>query len=850
MELRAGPTVLIGLLLVGCKGAPAPTRATVTPTPAHATSAPTVVAATPLVTPVAPIIGDAGASLVGKVKAPASIISDNGAAVVGNNGAGYRLADVPAQVPVVGATVRFTDAAGVPLKDAQGVPLTAVTDAQGAYSLAAPLPAHNVLATVNLGAKGALQAVAAPGAKQVDIELVSTLTTGYILDQYVMGDPVVLDKLPAAVEAQTRGKAAAAVVAVPDALTRTQIVAAVEALRKRDKSFDDQMEVVKRLLVAAGQSDLGAGQAATDVLLSAITTLAVLPGGDTFFGCPDDGRLWRLGADGVLRRATAAEGTKLVPVALAPDGADGLLVLEAQRLVRVDLAGGVKELWKAPWDGAKPVHPQALALARQADGRVLVLAGGSWDGTVGLCNVGQPVPPPTVPARLYQAGQDAPLHTFTAAETNQLTNVVASGVLPTGPWRLGLSAFRSQRAGESGMPDPLCHSTARALLELDPVTFALKPASPPATGNWTLDQAGAVVAVDDLYKQVQAFGGNVGWDQGSLFGSEYLPYWSGAEGVAATGHYVVRAAAGKVSLLAGATRVADVGDASQITFVRLTALAANATGQLAALDSAAKLRLWSIPASGTAKVVHDFDAPGLVPTGHDFLPKALRLGADGTIYAITDGPDIFTQDGSRLWKVAPDGTAAVVAGGTDGLNLLDFVPRADGSTVTLFRGDAGLLLRRQPAGGGAAVDTAIAEPTVGAIDRLAVVDDQTYYLAGRRACYRWTAAGLTPLGTGVDWLANMYIQGLNDETYLAVDGKKRLYGSNGSRVWRFDPGSGKLTAIAGVGAAAFHGDGTNGSTGFFLSSPAVDGQDTLYFLDPGNRQIKRLPAAQQPPDGI
>ena len=50
--------------------------------------------------------------------------------------------------------------------------------------------------------------------------LVSTLTTGYILDQYVVSQPdplKTLAKLPAGVEADTRAAAASALTAVPDA---------------------------------------------------------------------------------------------------------------------------------------------------------------------------------------------------------------------------------------------------------------------------------------------------------------------------------------------------------------------------------------------------------------------------------------------------------------------------------------------------------------------------------------------------------------------------------------------------------------------------------------------------------
>ena len=45
----------------------------------------------------------------------------------------------------------------------------------------------------------------------------------------------------------------------------------------------------------------------------------------------------------------------------------------------------------------------------------------------------------------------------------------------------------------------------------------------------------------------------------------------------------------------------------------------------------------------------------------------------------------------------------------------------------------------------------------------------------------------------------------------------------------------------------FKGTTTDDSVGFTCTYPAIDAKGTLYFLDVQNRQVKQLPADQEPP---
>jgi hypothetical protein len=835
--------------------APAPSQP-VAGQPPGAGDTPTPVR-TPGISPLTPppataVISNNGGTLIGKVKAPATLISDHGV--------GRRLLEAPAQVPVANAKVSFTDANGDTLVDAQGQPLTATTDATGSFKLEAALPENNVVVTVDLGAKGSLKAIApkhlcgAPAAsalpgcapdgatRTLDVELVSTLTSSYILDQYVatQGDRIrTLDRLPADLEARTRERASEALargtVAVPDTLTSDTIRATVDQLRVSDSSFDQQMEAVKRLLVAAGQSDLGDGQPATSVLLSYVQGLAVLPDGDVFFGTPIDARVWRLGKDGKLMRVVGGGETPGAIldgqlgrdaqlgayVTVAADG-DGLLVLEATRLSRLGTDGRLKVLWKGD---------KAVAVARHDDGRIWVLAGD----------------------KLWQAGKAAPLHTFGNAEdVRRLALVTRAGLVPGGPWRLAFS-----ENGPAGQQTP-------TLLALDPVSFALTSETPPADRTWSIDQRGKVVPLDDVATRF-TFNENVSFFQNGFLGN-LAPIWNNADGtlLMGAGATVAKLELGQVKVVAGATELPDQGARDTIAFDQLEALAASPNGRLAALDASGKHRLWSIDPAGKGKVVlewRSFDMVGWQPGELELDVQALRVADDGTIYLITESG----YDSHRLWKLPPEGKLTALYPPLDVTDmrdanpmLLDFYLAPNGDQYRFVQDnndERTYRVLRQPAGGGAVQETRLdnrqqVENQVdgaGSMLRFVATDPQTFFLGSRDGLLRWTKArGLEAQGTDVNWNTFFHSRITNDASYMVADSRGRIYGSTGSNIWRFDPDTQRVKDIIGLGTDTFTGGGTNTSVGFTLADPAIDAQGTLYFIDPGNRQVKQLPVSKQP----
>ncbi|MDB5097908.1 MAG: hypothetical protein JWM80_2329, partial [Cyanobacteria bacterium RYN_339] len=256
-------TLLLAVMVGGCvRGVPA-TSPPPRPSASPAATKPGVVpsALVPLPPSGTGVISNNGASLTvtGLVTAPASVISNNGGTIISDHGGGYRLQSL-VEVPVTGARVMLRDAAGNPVLAPDGQPLVTTTDATGRYGFAGELLPRNYVVGVALaGKKGELTAMVPKqaGPRVADANFVSTLTTRYILDQFVTSqqgtDPLAtFDKLPPDVEAATRQKAGAAFAAgstaVPDDLTPQAIVQTVNDLRRHDRGFDGQMETVRRLL--------------------------------------------------------------------------------------------------------------------------------------------------------------------------------------------------------------------------------------------------------------------------------------------------------------------------------------------------------------------------------------------------------------------------------------------------------------------------------------------------------------------------------------------------------------------------------------------------------------------------
>ncbi len=297
------------------------------------------------------LISDKGASIVGKVKGPAGIVANNGGGIIANNGGGvvsnngggvvsnnggnvvsnnggsYRLTAVE-EVPGVGLEVELQRADGTPLRDAAGQRITDVTKADGSYRLPFAGGDRHALVAVKLPAdRGKLLAFVARGAiakpTQVDVDLTSTLTMGYILEKYVkdQADPVaVLERLPPALEAETRTIVATAVAketTAPLTLTASEVLATVERIRDADPAVDAQLEVVRTALLA-GLSNLGAGEPA-DTIETDAAGVVVAPGGEIVFAGSQSRRVWKKDQAG---RLTPIAGSGLNPIVTMPTATD------------------------------------------------------------------------------------------------------------------------------------------------------------------------------------------------------------------------------------------------------------------------------------------------------------------------------------------------------------------------------------------------------------------------------------------------------------------------------------------------------------------------------------------------
>jgi hypothetical protein len=300
------------------------------------------------------LVSDAGAGIIsdhasGIISDHASgIISNNSGGVIANNGGslvsdaggeaggaarfGLRAAQPPdlAVFALADAEVRLFDAAGKPVLGADGAPLSARTDATGAYALQGALPAGNLVARIALHNGGELAALVVPtgeAALTLDVDTASTLGAAYVLDRLVKGDQKIFDRLPRP-EADRLSHELDAVrrfLGAAPSYRPTAMAAAADALRDRVPAVHAVIEDVRALLL--GQASLGNGRVGTEVPLAGPTSLFMDRDGALLIGEAFIGRIRRLAADGTLTTlADAGSGTiktnflRLEDVARAPDG--------------------------------------------------------------------------------------------------------------------------------------------------------------------------------------------------------------------------------------------------------------------------------------------------------------------------------------------------------------------------------------------------------------------------------------------------------------------------------------------------------------------------------------------------
>lgn len=843
------------------------------------------------------------ATLTGTVLAPAKFISDAGSGFISDAGSGlisdagshavvksgYRLTAATEEQPVVGAHVALLDAAGQPVKGPDGQPLTADTDAAGAYRFSAALPGGNLIAAVTLAhGHGSLQAIVVPplpsavspppgtagnSARQANIDLVSTLTTGYILDRYVktQADPVkTLDKLPADVEADTRAKAQAALasgsVAVPDTLATTQVVATVESLRKANKALDDQLELVKKLLIAAGQSNQGSGLPGTQVYLGRVSGLVAGPGGSMYVSTNE--HLWLLDASGNATIQTAYDGIPVGSGFATTSGAGGqqLLTLFGSDGVPVafDLGGTDTSTWLAGCarpDGGGYLLQQPLDLIPL-----------QMDATP---------PPPNDPVVLWQLSTSAPpvkLYTFPAADGTRLAHVESMAVEPGGTIAMIASV-------DGGPPDAPDSYYTTSLLRFDPATHALTTLeSGPIAGSKQplLDRQGHLFTLDATSRTLSTLDGQV------VLSGDPLPALNNAAaaGLSAAlvsptlayvgvGNHVYRVEGGHATLVAGSD-----GDPTSATTqlplktVQGLAVAKDGTmilsevgGDFGRLVSLAPGQA-PVTIAGAAHGASTFQ-DGVNAQAFNISPAVVHLDPNGSVCFLADGPlggEIYRIDTNKalrqLYAFDPAGHVNTAGGeyvrdfafGHDGtLYVLSMLGTIDAAGFT--SNARARVVAVSPTGTRTTVWDGPTDPEVNfATAPMAIGLDRAggLYFAGPDPTFKFYYAETDPgdppsvvpgallkLHAGASPQVLATSPDLDQPTGLVCDASGRIVVTTASKVLAYQ---GTLAAIAGPGTKLFAGAGIDDGLQGVLA-PAIAPNGDLLFVDGGHHQVKRIPVA-------
>lgn len=861
-------------------GAPTPSAGSspaIAPSPAATPAIAALVSLTGTVTAPAGVLSNNGGSLI--ANNGGGLLSDHAAGLIANNGGSYRTLAVT-QGPLAGARVYVLDAQGRPIRGGNGAALFATTDAQGRYSFSGELPTHNFRLAVELdGDRGLWQAIlpkegASP--RQADIDLISTLTTSYIVGQYVEGqtDPqATLDKLPAAVEAETRSKAGAAYDraggALPTRFDAEATLPVVTALRQQDSAFDGQMEAVKKLLIAAGQSDMGNGQAATKARFGRLRTVLPLPDGGFWLCSEDDGRVWQVDPDGTLR-ALAGTGVKggepqagqLAtaaaignPTAVARDATGRLLILQQGRLWRVDAAGRLEEA-ATGLSRAEYVFAAADGAYWVADfnGGVVKVTGGAPGATFSP-NYALALPPGASAGRLQSAGlgPDGKVRVASGYDTGSIMDVRGVGCV------LDAAGASAAPPAVPGLLLGVAQDGTWASLNTDgSLVFT------PTTGAAVRFPASQVAKLPNFgpFAQLRAndVDANGFWNVNFAFGN--------GKGYVFSMYEVHELAPdGSVRHVAGLdpARVAD-GDAGGVSLDTPTGAAVAADGTLYLVDDALKQVLrrdatgkitrfsgvggWEIarlsrPAPDKATLVYgsapaiEFGATYQAPAAQArySFPSLIRLDAAGQAMVL----DMSTF----LRRLEPNGDLRSLLDVGQGAAIADYLPQPDGTTLLAVADGAGGRVERLAADGRRTTVATVAGITYsygGVPLNLATGKDGRIYVLANGKLAEIRDGAPQPLiedprlvaGTG---------SGMGSLARLAVDAQDRVYAAIGNLVLRWSPGATQLEVLAGAGGKLLNGSTADDSLQEVLS-PAFGPGGELYLVDQGNKQVKRLEAGQ------
>ncbi|MEB3223116.1 MAG: hypothetical protein VKS61_13655 [Candidatus Sericytochromatia bacterium] len=823
-------------------------------------------------------------ALVGRLRVPATLVSDQGGSLVSDQGGSlvtpagrFRLLQGGAivQQPLPNARVELRDATGAPVLDAAGKPLATQTDAAGAFRFDAVLPARNLIVVAPLaGGAGAIQAVAPRDARSqvVEADLFSTLTTAYILGKFVapQADPQqTLDRLPGDVAAETRDKVAAALPgdARPASLTTEAVLQQVDALRAGNDRLDAQLRYVERLLVA-GLSNLGEGLPALQVPLSAPHRLLALPDGSLYVAEEWASRIRRIAPDGTIRTfagegpeggATARDGADLgdggpaleatlhAPSALAADAAGNLFFCDQQhhRIRRIDARSGLITTVA----GSRPVVANALFSPPVQGGAAIA------KGTPG------PEAPITEPHAIAVDAQGRCI--FACSEgayrleaDGSLTPLPLAGQLRT-PEKLASAPGPGGQVVASFGREGFARVEGDALVaapDIPPRPFRSPHHLAAAPGGVLYAHGGSALHgfKDGAWRQLLDLSA-VPTPNGLTANAEAV--WVASDIPGQVWRYTL--ATGSFERVAGIQWEPGQGlRGDQLLLNHPTALAFDARDQLLVADGLNGI-VWRREADGlyhrvAGNGVQPGEAEGGAPTTSAL---EVALGICTAIQPTADGGLLLSASFRALEVSAAGGLEAIAL--PDGLEPLQVARDAAGGLIVSdspIMPMAGRVVRVADG----AVTELVPRKAVGAyLGLLPRPDGSLYYcdvLDG--VVYRRTAAGTVTAVAGTPAAGGTFAgdggpataAGLNFPTSLALDEAGHLYIADASnhRVRRVDAASGIITTLAGEGGRVFNGRGVDAS----LHSPralAFDAAGNLHIADAGHNQVKQVPRAQLGP---
>lgn len=827
------------------------------------------------------ISNNGGNILKGSVRAPASIISHNGGNIISNNGGGivsnngggiisHNGGNLQiAQLPLAFTTVRVKDAAGQPVKDEQGRELVAKTDAAGNYAFPVEVTGRNLVIEADVdGQNGKLKSLLPKeGVKaggSLDVDMTSTLTLAYILDQYVKGDLNTFERLPKDIEAKARVVTEEAIVekqiALPTTLDDGAIVAKVDEVRKAEPKVDQVFEEIKRLLVVAGIINEGDGLKSTQVDCGVVGGATTDAAGNIYVFSQSLHSFWKISPDGILHTLVPKggwgyqEGTNSVLTPGYVSGlirdSDGSLILADtfhHRVVRIDpskqvtvLAGTGLPGFSGDGGDAKAAQlnrPSGIAMDAAGsilvsdtenhrvrkitrDGKIQTVVG---DGTAGFTGDGGPAKAARVnrPQGLVIDGEN---ELYIADYENSRVRVIAKD---------GEIQSMASDGPPIHSPISLADNEGAGVLCLGHMTGVIHRLTRTSS--------------ETLYSQSTP----VGDYQGSLVFPRVLVVQSGRK-LVDTGLSVFGALNddGTFTRLLGSWTQEFAATNKEVTqFVHAFKMAIDRNENIYVTDMGAK-RIFKVHNDGRIEaIVGNGAKASQLTTNH---PTQVGIGMVAGIAVSNDGSLLFTTIGSftALWQYVIGGTLTVIAGTgkpnyvtapfgpagqVDLPNSYDLVLRRDGS-IAFSVPEHNYLLSRTREG---VVEHMVKSEQLGAPDCLAVdsLGDLTFVEENNGYISRLSA------GMPVPWLRESDLGGnmpVGQIRGIAYDSADNLYVAGANRVIRYGRDQ-QVKAVAGIGAP--HLSGSTRDQGIDeIKDIEISPKGDLYILEA--QQLKRVPAAE------